>query len=103
MATTRRADTMSAAQLSKSISKAIDLAAKRHSAVLDKENLVYNWEILGRVLREMDLSRGQTRLDVATTVVKNLPAGFKAQPVVTKIGKDVLVGFIDRSNRTLTF
>ena len=102
MATTRRADTVSVAALSKSIDKAIDLAAKRHSVVFDKQNVIHNWEILGRILRDVDLSGRQTRLDVAATVVKNLP-GVKARPIVTKIGKDILVGFIERGNRTITF
>ena len=102
MATKRRADMVSVASLSKSIDRAIALAAKRHEAVFEKSNIILNWEILGRILRQMNAEGGQTRLDLASTVVKNLP-GVKGQPVVTKIGKDILVGFIERSGRTFNF
>ena len=43
-----------------------------------------------------------TRLDVASTVLKNIP-GAKGQPVVTKIGKDVLVGYIERIGNQYRF
>ena len=102
MATTRkRVETVSLSSLSKSIDKAIALASDRHGVVFDKENIIVNWEILGRILREMDLSGRDTRLDVAATIVKN--SGIKGQPVVTKIGKDILVGFIERSGGTFRF
>jgi hypothetical protein len=103
MATVKRAETVSVAQLSKTIDKAIGLAAKRHAVVFENENIIHNWEILGRILREMNGPVGQARLDVASTVVKNLGPGFKARPVVTKIGKDVLVGFIERGGRSFNF
>lgn len=103
MATTKkRVETVSLSSLSKSIDKAIGLATDRHGVVFEKENVILNWEILGRILREMDLSGRDTRLDVAATIAKNA-SGIKGQPVVTKIGKDVLVGFIERSGRTFTF
>jgi len=98
----KRVETVSLSALSKSIDKAVDLATNRHGVVFDKGNVILNWEILGRILREMDLSGRETRLDVATTIAKNV-AGIKAQPVVTKIGKDILVGFIERSGGTFTF
>ena len=102
MATKRRADMVSIASLSKSIDTAVALAAKRHDAVFEKDNVILNWEILGRILRKMNLEGGQTRLDLAATVVKNL-SKVKGQPVVTKIGKDIFVGFIERSGRTFNF
>ena len=102
MATVKRAETIALAGLSKSIDKAIALAAERHKAVFDKPNLVVNWEIVGRILREMAVGGRQTRLDLAATVVRGLP-GIKGQPVVTKIGKDVFVGFIERSGRPIAF
>lgn len=98
----RRSEVVSIASLSKSIDKAVDLAAKRHNVVFGRENVIYNWEILGRILREVRAAGRQTRLDVASTVLKSLP-GVKGQPVVTKVGKDILVGFIERVGRTMRF
>lgn len=100
--TKKRVETVSLSSLSKSIDKAVSLATDRHGVVFDKENVILNWEILGRILREMDLSGRDTRLDVAATIVKNV-SGIKGQPVVTKVGKDILVGFIERSGGTFTF
>lgn len=99
MVTKHRAETVSVVSLSKSIDKAIALAAKRHDVAFDGQNVIHDWRILGRYLRQMSDAGGQTRLDVAATVVKNLP-GVKAQPVVTKIGKDILIGFIERGGGT---
>lgn len=102
MAAARRSEVVSIASLSKAIDRAVDLAAKRHNVVFGSENVVHNWEILGRVLREVREAGRQTRLDVASTVLKSLP-GVKGQPVVTKVGKDILVGFIERAGRTVRF
>lgn len=98
----KRVETVSLSSLSKSIDKAVRLATDRHQVVFEKGNVLLNWEILGRILREMNVSGRDTRLDVAATIVKNV-SGIKGQPVVTKIGKDILVGFIERSGRTFTF
>src|SRR5262249_37632123 len=91
----RRSEVVSVAALSRSIDKAVAIAAKRHDAALASGNLIVNWEILGRVLRE--LRGGDWRLDLATTIVKNISAPLVgAQPVVTRVGKDVVVGFVER-------
>lgn len=102
MATTGRSEVVSLASLSKSIDKAVDLAAKRHNVTFGGENIIHNWEIIGRILREMKDVDRQTRLDVAATVLKSLP-GVKGQPVVTKIGREILVGFIERIGRRVRF
>jgi hypothetical protein len=102
MATKRRAEMVSLTALSKSIDKAIGLAEQRHQAVFDKQNVIVDWEILGRILREMPVGGRDTRLDVANTIFKNVP-GLKGKPVVTRMGKDVLVGFIERAGRTIAF
>lgn len=102
MATVRKAEVVSLASLSKSVDRAVELAAKRHNVVFSDENIIHNWEILGRILREMKEGGRLTRLDVAATVVRGLP-GLKARPVVTKIGKDILVGFIERAGRSIRF
>ncbi len=102
MATKKRVETVSLSALSKSIDKAVALASDRHGVTFDKGNLILNWEILGRILREIDLAGKATRLDVAATITKNV-AGIKGQPIVTKIGKDVLVGFVERSGGAFEF
>jgi hypothetical protein len=102
MATGRRSEVVAIGTLSKSINKAVALAAKRHDVVFGGDNIIHNWEIIGRILREMQLGGPDTRLDVASTVLKNIP-GAKGQPVVTKIGKDVLVGYIERIGNQYRF
>jgi hypothetical protein len=102
MATGRRTEVVGIAHLSKSIDKAVALAAKKHDVAFGGDNVIVNWEILGRILREMKVGSGDTRLDVANTVLKNLP-GVKGQPVVTKFGKDILVGFIERAGNQYRF
>ena len=102
MATGRRSEVVGVAALSKSIDKAVALAAKRHDVAFGGDNIILNWEILGRILREMQLGGRDTRLDVANTILKNVP-GVKGQPVVTKIGKDILVGFIERVGNQYRF
>ena len=89
-----RAAVVSISNLSKSIDKAVTLAGRRHGVKLGGDNVIYNWEILGRILRELgDLAPGKT-LDVASTIAKG--AGLKGTPVATKFGKDILVGVIAR-------
>ncbi|MGZ6693100.1 MAG: hypothetical protein ACXVHQ_37590 [Solirubrobacteraceae bacterium] len=87
-----RAKAVSITELSKSIDKAVALAGKRHGVSLGDDNLVYNWEILGRLLRELGELGPSGPLDVATTIAKG--AGLKGTPVATKIGRDILVGVI---------
>jgi hypothetical protein len=55
MATGRRSEVVAIGTLSKSINKAVALAAKRHDVVFGGDNVIHNWEIIGRILREMQL------------------------------------------------
>jgi hypothetical protein len=102
MAAVRRSEVVALESLSKSINKAVALAAKRHDVVLGGENIIVNWEIVGRILREIQAGRGNTRLDVASSILKEIP-GVRGQPVVTKVGRDILVGFIERLGNTYRF
>ncbi len=102
MATRRRSEVVGIAALSKSIDKAVALAARRHDVSFGGDNVIVNWEIVGRILREMKAGGRDTRLDVANTILKGLP-GVKGQPVVTKIGKDILVGYIERVGNQYRF
>jgi len=103
MATKKRVETVSLSSLSKSIDKAVSLASDKHGVTFEKGNVILNWEILGRILRErVELPAGQTRLDIAATITKNV-AGIKGQPIVTRVGKDILIGFVERSGATYGF
>src|SRR5690349_12881265 len=79
--------------LSKSIDRAVALAGKRHNVELSGENVIRNWEILGRRLSER-FAHEVNPLEVAQTIAKE--AGLKGTPVATKIGRDILVGVIPR-------
>lgn len=91
-----RADVVSIAALGKSIDKAVLLAGKRHGVKFGSDNVIHNWEILGRILRELGALGASGPVDVATTISKS--AGLKGTPVATKIGKDILVGVVARMN-----
>lgn len=89
-----RATVVSIGSLNKSIDKAVALAGKRHGVKLGADNIIFNWEILGRILRELNLAGANGPLEVAATLAKG--AGLKGTPVATKIGRDILVGVIPR-------
>ena len=48
MATTKRANVISANALAKAIDNAVSLASKRLDAELENGTLAFNWEIIGR-------------------------------------------------------
>ena len=87
-----RSAVVSVATLTRSIDKAVQLAAKRHDVKLGSDTVIHNWEILGRILRELSHLGPTGALDVATTIQKG--ANLKGTPVVAKIGKDILVGVV---------
>ncbi len=87
-----RAKAVSIAELSRSIDKAVALAGKRYGVSLGGDNLIYNWEILGRILRELGELGPGGPLDVAASIAKG--AGLKGIPVATKIGREILVGVV---------
>ena len=89
-----RAEAVSISSLSKSIDKAVTLAGQRHGVAFGGDNVIYNWEILGRILRELGELNPSRTIDVASTIAKG--AGLKGTPVTTKIGRDILVGVIAR-------
>ena len=89
-----RTTVVSISNLSKSIDKAVTLAGRRHGVKLGSDNMIYNWEILGRILRELGALGPTESVDIAATIAKG--AGLKGTPVATKIGKDILVGVIAR-------
>jgi len=93
----KRADVISAKDLSRSVDRAIALAAKRYKVKPEGSNLLINWEILGRILREFEDMNAA--FNFASEVTKNVQfRGIKASPAVCKIDRDILVGFIEKAN-----
>jgi len=92
-----KAQIVSLQQLASSIEKAAKLAAERQGVALGDDTIVHRWEIIGRVLS--DISDLNTAYKVAEEIAAgvNVP-GVKAEPVVSSIGQDILVGFVDRAN-----
>ena len=92
---TRRAGVISIADLSKSIERAVAIAAKRAEVKTDPTSLVLNWEIFGRILREYaDLNAVDRFAREVTRGVKI--RGLQADPAIVKIGRQILCGFIER-------
>ena len=75
--------------------QAVALATKRRGIKTDGGNVILNWELIGRILREardLDLA-----MDAATTISKAVKvAGIAPQPTVSKFGGNILIGFIAR-------
>lgn len=91
----KKAESVSLSSVAKSVEKAVKIAATRLDLVVEKETLLDRWEIFGRRLKNAtDLNKA---FQFAETVTKgvNTP-GLKIEPIATRIGKDILVGFIDR-------
>jgi hypothetical protein len=92
----RRAQVVSTRDLSKSVDKAVALAVKRHKVKTATSNLVLNWEIIGRLLR--DVTDVNVAFQFASDVTKGVQLqGVSAQPALAKLDRDILVGFIERA------
>lgn len=94
MATTNRAELISAAKLSTAVDKAVALAAKRHDLALDDGNVIVNWELIGRILRRQDVAQ-QFASEVTAEVTRL--TGQKLQPATLQIGKQIWCGFFERA------
>ena len=92
-----RAEFVSIDMLAKSIDRAVAIAAKRHELAVERPTLLDKWEIVGRRLAKVhDLDAAfNFAQDVARSV--KVP-GIRPQPVVVKIGKQIICGFIERAN-----
>ena len=95
---------VSQAELAKLIAKAVEKARARHKdleltpALFDSDAIRIPWWIVGRV------ARGPLDLDKAYKVAEDIaqataPNGPVLQPVAMKLGKEILVGFIERYGR----
>lgn len=93
----KKAESVSLASITRSVESAVKVAAARHELAVDKATLLDRWEIIGRRLR--DVSDMNLAFTFATEVADRVKVpGLKMEPVVTRIGKDILVGFINRDN-----
>ena len=87
--------TVSLASIGRAVESAVNLAAARHKLAVEKETLIDRWEIFGRRLRDVkDLNIAYEFAEDVTRAV-NVP-GLKVTPVVTRLGRDILVGFVDK-------
>ena len=87
-----RAAVVSVSSLSRSIDRAVALAAKRHDVTLSGDNIIYKWELLGRILRDASRLGATAPTEIAATIAT--AAKLKGTPVAAKIGRDILVGVI---------
>jgi hypothetical protein len=87
-------------ELAKAVGKAVELAKTKHK--LDLEPYLFEqdfaripWWIVGRRLRESDdLKQALTISETITNAVNDKGTAF--QPATLCVGKDILVGFIER-------
>src|SRR3954467_13501664 len=93
----RSPQTVSLSPVSRAVDSAIRIAAKRHDVTVDTQTFIDRWELVGRRLRNVDV------MNVAFSVAQDVTAavravpGVRLQPVVSRLGRDILVGFIERS------
>jgi hypothetical protein len=102
-ATTRvSADVVSAADLAKSIDGAITRAATQFNVPSGGPSLSLRWEIVGRIMKNMEPAQA---LDIAGQVAKavNRLPGIDAQPTISRVKGGILVGFIERSQIPRSF
>jgi hypothetical protein len=98
----KRAEAISVTTLSKSIDKAVELAARRQGLKPGSGNLVFPGHILGRVIRDLD--DANAAFAFAAEVTKSVNAsGANGEPAVFKIGPDILAGYIERLPTPLRF
>jgi hypothetical protein len=96
MASRKKAQSISIGKLVSSIDDAVALASRRHGVALRDETFLDRWEIIGRVVREKIGLNAAYKLAEEITKGANLQ-GISALPVATRVGKDVLVGFVERA------
>lgn len=90
-----RAARISAAKLSTAVDKAVRIAAQRHDIAVSNTNLLVNWDIVGRIVRDAALAHNFAT-DVANQVSK--AAGINAVATTFRLGRlQIICGFIERA------
>jgi len=95
------AKVVSAEKLAASIDAAVALASRKLNVLAAKPNLSLKWEIVGRMVSRITPSDAFDLAEAITAKVK--VAGIEAQPAISKIGDDILVGFIERGQLPRSF
>jgi hypothetical protein len=73
----------------------VRIAAGRHDLAVESETLLERWELIGRRLRDVkDLNVAYKFAQDVTQRVN--VSGLRVDPVVTRAGNDILVGFVER-------
>ena len=81
-----KAELISAAKLSAAVDKAVKIAAERHGVAVSDKNVILNWELIGRSLRNAALANSFAT-DVAGSV--GTAIGQKLQPATLQVGKQI--------------
>jgi hypothetical protein len=90
---TAKAKLVSHRELGAAIDKAVTLAAARHKIAVDKDNLILNWELIGRTLKP-GLLNDAFADDVAASMKQ---AGFQVVPGTARFGKMILCGIFEKA------
>lgn len=91
----RKAEVLALGSIARSVDAAVKIAAARHNLTLDKDTIVDRWEIFGRRIR--GVTDMNSAYKFATDVTQSIKVpGFSVQPIVSRIGRDTWVGFIER-------
>ena len=90
---TAKATLVSTKELAAAVDKAVTLAAERHKLAVDKDNLILNWELIGRTMKKSELADTFAD-DVAAQVTK---AGFPVVAGSARWGKWILVGIFEKA------
>lgn len=101
-ATPVSADVISSADLARSIDSAVTRAATKFNVPPAGPNLSLKWEIVGRIMKNIDAAQA---LELATDVTKsvNRLPGIDAQPTISRVKGGILVGFIERAQIPRSF
>jgi hypothetical protein len=90
---TAKAKLVSQKELATAVSKAVTLAAARHKVAVEKDNLILNWELIGR------LAKKNIALDAFTDdVAKQVnAAGIAVVPGHARFGRWIFVGIFEKA------
>ena len=93
----RKAQAISLASVSRAVDSAVRIAAARHDLAVENDTLLDRWELIGRRLRDVkDLN---VAYKFAQEVTRGINVkGLRVDPVVTRVGNDILVGFVERGS-----
>ena len=92
-----KVESISLKTLSSSIDRAVALAERRRGIKTDGPNLALGWTIYGRILREAAVDIDSAFQTAAAITKAAKVRGIQADPTVTRVGKNILIGFVERA------